>query len=154
MRPNGCQGFILPSSSLDYCLAQRRTLNFEALSQDYPGERSFKWPADPEPRPAWRCFLRPGYQLQDRLQYYYDQCAATASVAHCPAFVQLLRMTWTMKRSVTTLPCLGMKSGPTIKLLLTGDECWIYRISGQRFQLRFQFSASKYLTPSTGEQPY
>jgi len=31
-------------------------------------EKSFMWPADKEPRPAWTYLPRPGYQLKDNLQ--------------------------------------------------------------------------------------
>ena len=65
-------------------------------------ENSFKWPADQEPRPAWRHLPRPDYQLKDNLQY---PCTATAiaSIAHCTAFLLLLRLAWTKDGRVDIL---------------------------------------------------
>ena len=63
-------------------------------------EESFQWPADQEPRPAWRYLPRPGYQLQESLQY---PCTAIASIAHCPTFLHLLQMTWTTEGGLDNL---------------------------------------------------
>ena len=64
--------------------------------REYWPERNFKWPdANKEdPRPAWRLFPRSAYHLKDNLHY---PCTvnAVASIAHCHAFLFLLRAAWT-----------------------------------------------------------
>ena len=64
--------------------------------REYWPEKNFKWPnaAKEDPRPAWRPFPRPDYHLKDDLQY---PCTAesVASIAHCQAFLSLLRTVWT-----------------------------------------------------------
>ena len=81
------------------CLSSLKGPTFVPLKDERPKrpreywtEKNFKWPADKEPRPAWRYLPHPGYRLKDNLPY---PCTATAIVAHCTTFLHLLRMVWT-----------------------------------------------------------
>ena len=64
--------------------------------REYWPEKIFKWPdANKEdPRPAWRLLPRPDYHLNDNL-HYPCTANAVASIAHCHAFLFLLRAAWT-----------------------------------------------------------
>jgi len=63
--------------------------------REYWPEKNFEWPdANEDPRPAWRIFPRPDYHLKDHL-HYPCTAKAVASIAHCHAFLFLLRVAWT-----------------------------------------------------------
>ena len=71
--------------------------------REYWPERNFKWPdVQEDPRPAWRLFPRPAYHLKDHLQYPCT-AKAVASIAHCSAFLHLLRVEWTKDGWMDTL---------------------------------------------------
>ena len=71
--------------------------------REYWPERNFTWPDEQQdPRPAWRPLPRPDYHLKDHLQYPCT-AKAVASIAHCSAFLHLLRVEWTKDGWMDTL---------------------------------------------------
>ncbi len=68
----------------------------------YWPEKNFKWPDVEDPRPARRHLPRPDCHLKDNLQYPCT-AKAVASIAHCSAFLYLLRVAWTKDGWMDTL---------------------------------------------------